>query len=119
MFSRTGILKLEPLMHEKLSLLDSKIEKLCHIKEIDIYNAFRLLTSEVIMQFSFAKSAEMINEHDDNFNSRFTDALTAAVHSVSYAYENPLVGYIGKCLPAWILRIMSPEMSKVLDLVEV
>ncbi|OLN86994.1 Pisatin demethylase 16 [Colletotrichum chlorophyti] len=38
--SRAGVLKLEPLMHDKLGILDRKIKRLCHTGEIDIYNAF-------------------------------------------------------------------------------
>ncbi|OLN86993.1 Benzoate 4-monooxygenase 2 [Colletotrichum chlorophyti] len=70
------------------------------------------------MQFAFAQSAEMIDEHDDRFNSRFTDALTAAMHNAFHVYENPLVGYVGSIMPARILRMITPEMGNVFDLLE-
>lgn len=41
LFSKAGIYKLEPLIHEKIYMLSSKISRLCASKEIDIYNAVR------------------------------------------------------------------------------
>jgi cytochrome P450 len=41
LFSKAGIYKLEPLIHEKIYMLSSKISRLCDSKEIDIYNAVR------------------------------------------------------------------------------
>lgn len=41
MFSRTGVLKLDPLIREKLGQLERKIDRLCQKHEIDLYRAFR------------------------------------------------------------------------------
>ncbi|GKT64404.1 cytochrome P450 [Colletotrichum tofieldiae] len=89
LFSRAGIIKLEPLIREKLALLDGKIERLCRQKEINVYNALRLLTTEIIMQFAFSQSAGMIEEQEDDFGSGFTNALSVASHSVYLMYEKP------------------------------
>ncbi|KZL86091.1 cytochrome p450 [Colletotrichum incanum] len=119
MFSRAGIIKLEPLIHEKLFLLDRKIEKLCRQKKINVYNAFRLLTTEIIMQFAFAQSAGMIEEQDDDFGSGFTDALSVASHSVYLVYEKPWIRYLGKVMPTRILRILNPALGNMMNLIEV
>lgn len=41
LFSRAGILKLEPLIREKLSILDEKIKRLSNQQAINVYDAFR------------------------------------------------------------------------------
>lgn len=41
MFSRAGILKLEPLIREKLSNLDAKVKRLSHQRDINVYDALR------------------------------------------------------------------------------
>lgn len=41
LFSRAGILKLEPLIREKLSMLDNKVNRLSHQQQINVYDAFR------------------------------------------------------------------------------
>ncbi|GJC84906.1 N-acetyltryptophan 6-hydroxylase ivoC [Colletotrichum liriopes] len=118
MFSRAGIIKLEPLIREKLALLDGKIERLCRRKEINVYNALRLLTTEIIMQFAFSQSAGMIEEQEDDFGSGFTDALSVASHGVYLMYEKPWVRYIGNVMPPRILRILNPALGNMMNLIE-
>ena len=44
MFSKVGVYQLEPLIHEKIHILSSKINRLCGTQNIDIYNAVRYVT---------------------------------------------------------------------------
>lgn len=41
LFSKVGTYKLEPVIHEKIHLLSSKIDRILGSKLIDTYNAFR------------------------------------------------------------------------------
>ncbi len=45
MFSRTGVFKLEPIIHEKYALLERKIRRLCKNQNIDIFMALRWAVS--------------------------------------------------------------------------
>ncbi|GKT43047.1 N-acetyltryptophan 6-hydroxylase ivoC [Colletotrichum spaethianum] len=116
LFSRAEILKLEPLILEKLSLLDRKIEKLCQKKEINVYDAMRLLTTEIIMQFAFSQPAGVIDEHEDDFNSEFTDTVSTASHSVYLMYEKPWIRHFGSVVPTRVLCVLQPALGNIMKL---
>ncbi|KAK7697316.1 hypothetical protein SLS64_013664 [Diaporthe eres] len=118
MFSRAGILKLEPLIREKLSNLDAKVKRLSSRQDINVYDAFRLLTTEIIMEFAFSRSAGIIEEHHDDFDSVFTDALAIAPKGVYIMYEKPWLRHLANAIPTGILRFLKPEMSGIMDLLE-
>lgn len=59
---------------------------------------------EIIMQFAFSQPAGVIEEQSGTFESRFTQALTTAIHTVFYFYENPWSRRIGKFAPHRVLR---------------
>lgn len=47
MFSRTGVVQLEPLIKDKLQQLESKIDRLCLAKPINMNSAFRYVQGPV------------------------------------------------------------------------
>jgi hypothetical protein len=79
----------------------------------------RLLTTEVIMEFAFARSAEMINEDPDGFESWFLRGFDVAAKSILEMQYNPLLRKMSKKIPRPIVRKLSPEVGMILDIQEV
>ncbi|KXH39570.1 hypothetical protein CSIM01_06625 [Colletotrichum simmondsii] len=117
-FSRAGALKLEPVIRQKLTALDHKIQRLLKEGDIDIYPAMRALTTEVIMQFAFGRSGGMIEENEHNFTSWFSDSLSVASHGFHTMLYNSLARHIGNCLTIPIVTFMKPDVGKLLSLLK-
>lgn len=79
----------------------------------------RLLTTDIIMQFAFSRSAGVIEERRDDFGSGFTDALSLGSHSVYIMNEKPWIRHLSNFIPTGILRFLKPEMGGLMDLLEV
>ncbi|EWZ00175.1 hypothetical protein FOYG_00064 [Fusarium oxysporum NRRL 32931] len=118
LFSRVGVLKLQPIIHDKLSLLGDKIGRLYVNGPINVYNAFRLLTTEVVMQFAFARSADLIGEDPDGFNSWFLDAFDLASQSIFDMQHNPWLRFAGNLMPRPVVRLLSKEVATLLGMRE-
>lgn len=71
------------------------------------------------MQFAFARSAGLIEEHRDDFGSNFTDALAIGSHSVYIMYEKPWIRHLANAMPTSIMRFLKPEMAALMDMIEV
>jgi cytochrome P450 len=65
-FSRSGILKTEPLVQNHIETLRLKLCRLCEQDQpIVADNAFRCLTIDIISEFAFAKSRLLVDGSDD------------------------------------------------------
>ncbi|KAF9885222.1 hypothetical protein FE257_000582 [Aspergillus nanangensis] len=115
-FSKVGVYRLEPLIYEKISLLSSKINRLCGSNKIDIYNGFRLLTTEIITQFAFAKSANLIEEKTDGLESWFLDAFDVGSQSVVDTQYSAFLRQLVTILPAGVVGMLNPPLRSILDL---
>lgn len=71
------------------------------------------------MEFTFSRSAGLIEEHHDDFGSVFTDALAIGTKGVYIMYEKPWVRHLANTIPTGILRFLKPEMGGFMDLLEV
>lgn len=71
------------------------------------------------MQFAFARSAGLIEEHRDDFGSNFTDALAVGSHSIYIMYEKPWIRHLANAMPTSIMRFLKPEMAALMDMIEV
>ncbi|KAJ5563968.1 cytochrome P450 [Penicillium frequentans] len=118
LFSKVGVYKLEPLICEKIYMLSAKITRLCATKEIDIYNAVRLLTTEIITEFAFAKSPNLIEERSDEMDSWFLDAFDVGSQSIVDLQYNSVLRNIVSNLPASVVKILNPQLRSILDLQE-
>ncbi|OHF01530.1 hypothetical protein CORC01_03286 [Colletotrichum orchidophilum] len=118
MFSRAGVLKLEGLIRERLALLESKIERLREKQNIDFYDAFRLLTTNIIMEFCFADSGGMLEEQPNSFKSYFLTAFSVGGRAVKTLQHYPSLRIISNALPAGILKIVSPELGSLLQVAD-
>ncbi|KAL3480492.1 cytochrome P450 [Aspergillus californicus] len=112
-FSRAGVFKLEPMLHEKAQIMMKKIDRLQDSTDINVYDAFRCLTTEVIMEFAFAKSANMLEEHDTDFQSWFLTAFDAVAGSFWKMQEFPLLRKIAGRLPDTLVGMIDPQVVNV------
>ncbi|KAL0779176.1 hypothetical protein CaCOL14_003660 [Colletotrichum acutatum] len=118
MFSRSGVLKLEDLVREQLALLENKIERLCDKQIIDLYNAFRLLTTSIIMEFCFADGGGIIEEEPTSFRSQFLTAFSVGAAAVKTLQQYPLLRIISNALPLGLVKLVAPEIGNFAQLTD-
>ncbi|KAH6684923.1 cytochrome P450 [Plectosphaerella plurivora] len=117
MFSRAGVLKLEDLICEFLKLLENKIDRLSE-KDLEFYNAFRVLTTTIILEFCFGDSGNMIEEDPHGFNSKFLEAFNVTAGSVAtFRYHPWMRAVLGK-IPDGVTRVLDPGVASLLDVME-
>ncbi|KAF5519712.1 Cytochrome P450 monooxygenase sdnE [Colletotrichum aenigma] len=119
MFSRAGVLKLEGLIRERLALLEIKIERLREKQNIDFYDAFRLLTTNIIMEFCFADSRGMLEEQSDSFKSQFLTAFSVAASALKTLQQYPLLRIVSNAIAVGLLKVVSPELGNLIHLTDV
>ncbi|KAJ0423112.1 cytochrome P450 [Aspergillus carlsbadensis] len=99
-FSRTGVLKLEPIIMEKAEILSSKIRRLCTTDDINVYDAFRSFTTEFILEFAFGRPGGLDN----------------AGESFPMMVGKPWVRTIAQRIPRSLVRCLVPELSNFLNI---
>ncbi|KAH0423588.1 cytochrome p450 [Colletotrichum camelliae] len=97
LFSRAGVLKLE---------------------SINFYDAFRLLTTNIIMEFCFANSRGMLEEQPDSFQSQFLTALSVAASALKTLQQYPLLRIISNAIPVGLVKVVSPELGNLIHLTD-
>jgi cytochrome P450 len=118
-FSRTGVFKLEPIIHDKARIMINKIDRLREKNDINVYDALRCLTTEVIMEFAFAKSANMLEEQETTFESWFLTAFDAVAGSLWKMQEFPLLRKIAGRLPDKLVERLDPQLVNVFRMLKV
>ncbi|KAL0930358.1 Benzoate 4-monooxygenase 1 [Colletotrichum truncatum] len=100
-FSRTGVLKLEPIITEKIELFLAKVKKIGPNGPIEVGHAFRCLTVDVISQFAFGRSRGLIHEVEvpDRFESDLLKAIDDGGDSLAEIQHNPLLRYLTSVVP--------------------
>ncbi|KAL4950796.1 cytochrome P450 [Aspergillus filifer] len=116
LFSHQGVFRLEPVLQTKLSLLLDKLDRLCGQGTVNVYDAFRTLTTEIIMEFAFARSANMINEQEQSFDSWFLRGFDVAAQSILEMQYRPLLRKVSRKIPRSIIRTISPEIAMILEI---
>lgn len=78
-----------------------------------------LLTTEIITEFAFAKSPNLIEEKSDEMDSWFLDAFDVGSQSIVDLQYNSVLRNIVSILPASVVKILNPQLRSILDLQEV
>ncbi|PYH67698.1 cytochrome P450 [Aspergillus vadensis CBS 113365] len=117
-FSRAGVFKLEPIIHEKAEILMNKIRRLENSHTVNVYDAFRCLTTEVIMEFAFAKSANMLEESETTFESWFLVAFDAVARSIWKMQEWPIARKALGVVPMSFIGLVDPNIVNVLKMLK-
>ncbi|KAJ6076156.1 cytochrome P450 [Penicillium canescens] len=118
LFSRAGVFKLEPIIHEKLCTMANKIIRLQESHLINVYDAFRCLTTEVIMEFAFARSANMLEESETTFKSWFLTAFDAVAGSLWKLQEWPIIRRSMGFLPARLITLLDPKVANIVKMLK-
>ncbi|KAL2859373.1 cytochrome P450 [Aspergillus pseudodeflectus] len=113
-----GVYKLEPFVHEKMAMLKKKLYRLCESALIQTYEAFRLFTTEIIMEFAFARSAEPIEQSPNDFRSWFLNRSDVAFQGIGDMQYRPWLRHLSGPIPESLLWIIRPEIGKLLDLLQ-
>jgi hypothetical protein len=79
----------------------------------------RCLTTEVIMEFAFAKSANMLEEHETTFESWFLVAFDAVAGSLWKMQEFPLLRKVAGHLPDKLVASLDPQLVNVFRMLKV
>ncbi|GKZ35743.1 hypothetical protein AbraIFM66950_006496 [Aspergillus brasiliensis] len=117
-FSRAGVFKLEPIIHEKAEILMKKIRRLENAHNVNVYDAFRCLTTEVIMEFAFAKSANMLEENETNFESWFLTAFDAVAGSIWKMQEWPMARKALGFVPMNVIGLVDSQIVNVIKMLK-
>ncbi|EWY92079.1 hypothetical protein FOYG_08979 [Fusarium oxysporum NRRL 32931] len=78
----------------------------------------RLLSTEVILEFAIARPADLIGEDPNGFRSWFLDAFDLASQSIIELQHSLLLRIFTKSMPRWVIKIVSKEAEKLLDMNE-
>lgn len=95
MFARSGVFKLEGLIHDKYELMERKLLRLSKRSGGAGVDAFRALTTEIIAQSAFSRSAGMIEQSEDDFKATTVDAIEITADGIEYMRQY------------WVLRVLS------------
>lgn len=79
----------------------------------------RCLTSEITMEFVFAKPASLLQESNTTFGSWFLDAFDTAAESFWLMQELPWLWKIANYLPLSFVTIVKPEAASMFRLLQV
>lgn len=79
----------------------------------------RLLTTEIITEFAFAKSPNLIEERNDEFDSWFLDAFDIGSQSVVDLQYNPVFRRFVNLLPVGVVGLLNPKLASILNLQKV
>ncbi|OQD78869.1 hypothetical protein PENANT_c075G09019 [Penicillium antarcticum] len=118
LFSRAESFKLEPIIHDKVEVLLGQINKLKVSQDINIYSAFRCLTTEIVMEFVFAKRENLLDENNTTFESWFLAAFDAAAESFWVMQERPWLWKMSNYLPLSFVELVKPEAAHVFKLLK-
>lgn len=121
MFSRAGIFKLEGLIHDKYEILERKILRLSKggSKSIDAYDAFRALTTEIIAQFAFSRSAGMIEQSRDGFKATTVDAIEGTADGIEYMRQYWILKVLSVILPRRIVAYFGGDVGQFMNVLDV
>ncbi|PLN85305.1 cytochrome P450 [Aspergillus taichungensis] len=108
MFSRVGVTKLEPIIHEKLRLMTEKITRLSKNGPIEMNYALRGLTVDIISEFAFGESRNVMQSSETSFAARFLSAFDESI-------DLPIKNYYGGFLRRRLSRIIPLSVIAKID----
>ncbi|KAI1868825.1 hypothetical protein JX265_006804 [Neoarthrinium moseri] len=118
-FSKAGILRVEGMVGDKVHRLQRKIEDLtARGHPIRAGKAFRCLTVDLITDYAFAGSRNLIENSDDDFNAETLVALDTAAVSIWDSVYQPVARKMASIIPNVVISMMSKELGAMIRLVE-
>jgi hypothetical protein len=118
LFSRQSILKLEPMLMEKVDLCCQRFDEFYAAgRPIKVEWALKSLTIDIVSEFCFGQSLGAL--YDDNFMGGPVQVFRAYLHSLHVIKAFPFVRTLSQSLPLWIAKRLSKtiEMGTELEAV--
>ncbi|KAH6661569.1 cytochrome P450, partial [Halenospora varia] len=114
MFSVKKIEDFQPIIRDKVEKLCQKIALYQDGQVLPLSRAMVALTTDVITEYSFAKSYDQLDSLD--FQDTLHEALVAIYVTGHFALHFPIVFPILDIMPEWLVRKMQPEVLPVVGL---
>lgn len=111
--------KLEDLINDKYETMERKILRLSKGCSIDAYDAFRALTTEIIAQFAFSRSAGLIEESPDDFKCRSVNAIEGTADGVEYMRQYSILRVIAAMLPRRLVARFGGDVGQFMNVLDV
>ncbi|KAL2832310.1 cytochrome P450 [Aspergillus pseudoustus] len=106
LFSKVGVYKLEPVIRDKVLALADKVERLMR----------SLMTTDIITEFAFSKSANLIDESPTDMDSWFLEAFDVGSQSIVEMQYRLILRLAARFLPSWAIMLLSAKVGTILRL---
>ncbi|KAK4547628.1 hypothetical protein LTR36_000585 [Oleoguttula mirabilis] len=117
-FSTAGVAKLEPIITEKIDLFKAKIDRLSARGPINVSLAMRCITIDVISQFAFGKSRDLIHEREDSFEAELLNAVDEAGKALPDMTFNNIMRKMALRMPESLVLKLNPGLTPLFKLKE-
>ncbi|EAW16451.1 cytochrome P450 [Aspergillus fischeri NRRL 181] len=104
LFSRTGVFRLEPIIHSKVKELLHRIDQMTGKKVVNLYDAFRHVTADIIMEFGFGRSPSIPDQKGLGAKSWLIHALEGFGRNIWTMQERPIINRISGMIPLCIMQ---------------
>lgn len=122
MFARSGVFKLEGLIHDKYEMMERKLLRLSKGSGgagVDAYDAFRALTTEIIAQFAFSRSAGMIEQSEHDFKATTVDAIEGTADGIEYVRQYWVLRVLSSILPRRLVARFGGDVGQFMNVLDV
>ncbi|KAK7060348.1 hypothetical protein VNI00_001113 [Paramarasmius palmivorus] len=113
LFSRRSILKLENVIQKNVDALTSRLQSFSGKGQIDMNQAIRSITMDIIFSYCFANSFDTISH--PTLEHPLTVAQRSSVDTLQVQKHFPILIEIGFSLPRWIVAKINPSFLVWLD----
>ncbi|KAH6957495.1 cytochrome P450 [Fusarium avenaceum] len=117
-FSRGGVLNVQDLILEKVEKLVVRFGKLPPGFKVNLYNAFRCLTVDIISDYASGTSLNQTETADDDFFGTYIESFEAFSDNLWHMCYRPLMRAIITSAPACIAKRLSKEGQSIVRLLE-
>ncbi|ORY09126.1 cytochrome P450 [Clohesyomyces aquaticus] len=109
-FSVQSVLKLKPILQEKIDKLVNRTREVCKEgRAIDLYHFFVALSSDVITHYAFGESSGNFNNPD--FNGKVDENTTGFMHMTHVVRFFPFLYDAFELLPRRLARLLNPGIG--------
>jgi cytochrome P450 len=117
-FSRQNVLKMEYLVDSRIDTLERIMRsKFSKNEAIDLHHAFRAISVDVITDYAFGESYELLAR--DDLGREFWDLATGIGPTWWVFQQWPAIQQFAMSLPESVAKAMSKPLKQILTLMEV
>ncbi|OAA53526.1 Cytochrome P450 [Cordyceps fumosorosea ARSEF 2679] len=114
-YSKKAVAAIEPLVLEKVNILVRRFRQAHDENAVLVLDAaFAALTADIISEYSFGSCLNYLE--DESFNNEIRESLMASLSLFHVVRFFPAIMMLAKVLPVPLVRLLNPNLCKVLDL---